>query len=749
MQIGGMSISGLISDLDVSGIITQLGQIRRRPVALLQQRQTQEAAKLTALSQLSARVLALSTACAGLRDGSGFAQVSAKSSGGEVAVSARAGAAPGSYRVSVQQLAQAHKVSSGTVVSADAALGLSGQFILGGRVITVAATDTLRDLRDSINAAGAGASASIVRVSDSDHRLVLSSLSTGSAGALELVDTSATGILEGLGLQAAGSSVQHALADGAAGDWLADRLSPVGQALGLTSAPAGSVQVNGVAVAIDLATDSLEAIAAALDAIEGVGASVAIDSLDGVARYRLEVTGEGAAPVFADECNVLVTLGLLGKSYAHEIDAAQDAQFTIDGAAMTRSSNAVDDALEGVRLQLVRATDAAGVTVTVSRDAAAAVSAVESLVQRYNSVVELIDAHQDFDAESGQGGLFFGSPAILSLEADLRRQVSGLVNALGGELSRAAQVGLSTDASDRLVFDSARFLAALQSDPVGVTRLFGTATECSDPAVAVLDCGAATRDSGATGWAVEITRPATRATTVSAYLAGGITRDEVLTVNGRQVALTAGMSLQDAADRLNALFVAQGLALSAAADEGRLSITHESWGAAGEIRIASSLDDGCGGTDLGGAVAGEVATVRGQDVAGTVNGEACSGRGRLLTGLAGNASTAGLTLQVSAEGAGAHGVVRVSKGIAARLMDFAGAVTAANTGSLTRAAAGVSSAIAAIDGQIADIEAEVDRYIAKLQADFAVMEMKMAQSSTLLQWLQQQAQLLPGMRRND
>lgn len=749
MQVGSMSITGLISELDVDSIITQLGQIRRRPVALLEERQTQEATRLTALSQLSARVLALSTACAGLQDGSSFAQVSATSSGSAVVVSAGVGAAPGSYRVSVEQLAQAHKVSSGTVVSADEALGLSGEFMLGGRVITVAATDTLRDLRDRINAAGAAASASIVRVSESDQRLVLSSLSTGSAGILELVDANAAGILESLGLQAAGPSLKHALADGAASDWLADKLAPVGAALGLTSAPAGSVQVNGVEIALDLAADSLEEIAAALNAVEGVSATVAIDSADGVPRYRLEVTGEGAAPAFVDDRNVLVTLGLLGKSYAHEIDAAQDAQFTIDGAAMTRSSNAVDDALEGVLLQLVSETDAAGVGVIVSRDLSAAVSAVESLVQRYNSVVEMIDAHQDFDADSGQGGLFFGSPAILSLETDLRRQISGLVSTLGGELSRAAQVGLTTDGSDRLVFDSASLLAALQSDPVGVARLFGTASEGTDPGVTVLECGATTRDSGADGWAVEITRPATRATAVSAVLTGGITRDEVLTVNGRQVALTAGMSLQDAADRLNALFAAQGLAMAATADADRLTITHESWGAAGEIRIASSLDDGCGGTDLGGTVAGEVATVRGQDVAGTVNGEACSGRGRLLTGLAGNATTAGLTLQVSADSAGAHGVVRVSKGIAARLMDFAGTVTAANTGSLTRAAEGVTSAIEAIDEQIADIEAEVDRYIAKLQADFAVMEMKMAQSSTLLQWLQQQAQLLPGMRRDD
>ncbi len=96
---------------------------------------------------------------------------------------------------------------------------------------------------------------------------------------------------------------------------------------------------------------------------------------------------------------------------------------------------------------------------------------------------------------------------------------------------------------------------------------------------------------------------------------------------------------------------------------------------------------------------------------------------------------------MTAEAVGSAGTVRLSKGISARLTDLIESVTG-ERGSLTRAAEGVTADIAAIDEQIAGIEAEVDRYIAKLQIDFAVMEAKMAESSTLLKWMESQMDYL-------
>jgi len=750
MDIGTVSMTGLVSNLDVDSIITELAQIRRRPVQLLLQRQSNCAGKLTAFQQLNARVLGLSTACAALRDGASFRQVTASTSDASaVLVTASAGAPVGRYEISVQQLAQNHKVSSGTIAAADEALGLSGDILVGRKAVGISTSDTLQDIRDAINAAGAGATASILTVSDSDHRLVITGLASGADGALDLIDANASDLLEALDLQGAATSVKHAIADGAAGDWMSDKLTAVGDVLGLTSAPAGTVQVNGVDVVIDLSADSLQDIASAIDALDGVSATVTSQDVDGEISYRLEIVGDAGQPTFGDDGNVLVTLGVLQKSFAHEVDAAQNANFTIDGTAMTRSSNAVDDALANVQLQLLDVTGGSDVTVTIQRNPAATASAVESFVTYYNSVIDLINANQDFDTDTEQGGAFFGTPAILNLEADLRRQISALVDTMGGDLTLARQIGLSTDADDRLVFDSSAFQTALESNPVGVERLFGVVTDASEAEIEVYGYSSATRDSGSAGYAVEITQVATRGTATSASLPGGITLDETLTIGGTQVTLTAGMSVQDAADLLNSLFSAQHMSMSASVAGDTLQIVHDLWGDAQQIEISSSLDDGAGGTDLGGATAGEAATYDGQDVAGTINGESCTGQGTLLIADDGNASTAGLTLRVTSEDTGGKGVVRVSKGIAARMTDFIAAATDADTGSLTRASEGIATEIEAIDDQIAKLEADVDRYIADLQIDFAVMEAKMAQSTTLLNWMETQVEQLSGWQQWD
>ncbi|HUS81431.1 MAG TPA: flagellar filament capping protein FliD [Armatimonadota bacterium] len=741
MDVGAITVTGLVSDLDIAQIITQLAQIRQRPINLLIQRQESYAQNLTVFGQLTAKVMALGTVATGLSDGGAFAQVAVTSSDtSSVVATGSSGAAPGQYQVQVVHLAQNHKISSGSVSASDEALGYDGEVLVNGAVISIAASDTLEDIRDAINAAGAGATASILTISDTDHRLIVRSNSSGADAALQLADASSADILEGLGLVTGSTSVKTPITDGAASVSLSDRLTAVGGLLGLSDPPAGTVQINGQDVAIDLASNSLQDIADAIDALDGVSATVASS---GGTSWRIEITGEAGTPTFSDSNNVLVALGVLAKDLAHEVDAAQDAELKIDGVTLTRSSNAVDDAIENVQLQLLAETGESAVRVNVARNLDATVAEVETFVSRYNDVIAFINTNQEFDSETGEGGAFLGNLAVVNLESSLRAQVTGLVNALGQSLQLASQVGITTDQQDRLVLSSSQLRSALQSDPVGVERLFGKATATTSAQVQYYSSTAATSDSGPDGWAVNITQAAERATALSASLPGGITVDEMLTIGGKSVALTAGMSLDDAADLLNSLFTAQHLSLEAGVVGDRLQIQHELWGASHGAVITSSLDDGSGGTDLGGATAGVAQNYVGEDVAGTIGDMSCTGKGRLLTAAQGTAA-AGLTLLVTAETAGDLGVVRVSKGIASRLADYISAATDAKTGSLTRAAEGITAEIEAIDEEIAHLDDEVNRYIQKLQLDFARMEMQMSQSKSLMDWMTLQIDYLPG-----
>lgn len=744
MGVGAITITGLASDLDISGIITQLAAIKQRPIDLLASQQSTYSANLTVFQQLSAKVLGLSAMVSGLANGAAFQQVSVSSSSSDhVVATGVSGAAAGNYDIEISQLATNHKISSGVVATSDEALGYEGEILVNGSVVSLGAADTLEDLRDAINSAVAGVSASILTVSDTDHRLLVQSLTTGESGALALVDANGSDILEGLGLQTGATAIEHAITDGAASDDFSDKFTAVGSVIGLAGTVAGSVQVNGTNVAIDLAADSLTDIATAIDAVADVSASV-VWTDDG---YRLEIVGTAGAPTFTDDGNALVTLGVLGKSIANEVEAAQDAQFTIDGVAMTRSTNAVDDAIAGVQLQMVAVTAGTPTQVSVSWNVNAAVSEVEQMVSYYNSLVSFINTNQEFNTDTETGGAFLGNMAIMNLESALREQVTGLVDTLGGNLLLSSQVGLSTNSSDELVFDSTTFRSALQTNPAGVARLFGEASEATDADVTVATMAASTRDSGADGWAVNITQAAEQATAQSATLAAGITVDETLTIGGVGVTLTAGMSLDDGASLLNSLFAAQHMSIEATVVGDKLQLQHEMWGTSYGIVVTSSLDDGAGGTDLGGATAGVAENYAGQNVAGTIGGEAATGRGRTLTADEGTVA-AGLVLTVSATSAGDQGLVRVSKGIGSRLSSFASAVTDADYGTLTLATNSISSEIEAIDDEIGRLTDSVDRYIEQLQLDFSRMESQMSQSKSLLDWMTMQTDALSSFGRS-
>ena len=152
MNVGNISITGLIArDFDIQEVITQLGQIRSKPIALLQDQQAQHAERLTAYQQLTAATFSMSAAASGLTDGTAFSQVTASSADSSaVLVSASAGAPVGSYEIVVDQLAQSHKIGSSAIASSSEALGYEGEFILNGHAVSIAAEDSLTDIRDAI-----------------------------------------------------------------------------------------------------------------------------------------------------------------------------------------------------------------------------------------------------------------------------------------------------------------------------------------------------------------------------------------------------------------------------------------------------------------------------------------------------------------------------------------------------------------------------------------------------------------------
>ena len=731
---GASSVDGLISGLSTTDIINQLAAIKRQPITRLQTEKTQRQQDLAVYQSLSAQLLGMKSSTDALVEDDTFAaRTGASSDSNTVAVSTTAGSATGSFRVKVESLATTQKIASGTVADPTTALNLSGDIRLNGKTITLKASDTLQNLRDSINDAGAGISASIVKVSATESHLMLTSLNSGAAGAIDAVDSG--GILHSLGLLDGGATVKHAITNGAAGDYLSSRTSAVGTVAGLSSAPSGTVTIGGTQIALDLGSQSLDAISQAINASgAGVTATVATDTSSGTAKYRLELTGTDGSPALTDSSHVLETLGLVKQAATDERTAASDAHLVVDGYDVYRATNDVSDAISGVTLHLLKADPGVAKQVTVSEDDDTTVTAVSDFVSSFNSVMDAINSGEQFDTDTNTGGTFFGDPMISLLQDRLHNAAVAPVPTTSG-VSLMSQIGVTTDEHDHLVLDETKLREALANDPEGVKRLFAVKAQTTSAEVQYVSAGSQTQASDATGYAVNVTAPATQAQALSAHLGGGVTQDETLTINRNCiVTLNAGMTLAQARDAINMILIGNNSPVAASVDGDQLKLLDSRYGSAKTFDVRSSLAKGSGGTDLGGDTAGAARIYAGTNVAGTINGEECEGYGQYLTGKPTAAHVAGLKLLITSATAGDKGTVKVSKGLGSRMDDLTLAATD-TTGTMTSATGAVQADITAIDDEITHLEDGVQTYITDMRTQFDNLETYLGQQKTLSDYM--------------
>lgn len=101
-----------------------------------------------------------------------------------------------------------------------------------------------------------------------------------------------------------------------------------------------------------------------------------------------------------------------------QAQAGADASLTVDGIAVTSSSNTVTNALPGVTFQLLSASPGTDVQVQITNDDSAVTTAITSVVTAYNKVIGDLNT-QEANSSSGTPEPLFGSPTIASLQQSL------------------------------------------------------------------------------------------------------------------------------------------------------------------------------------------------------------------------------------------------------------------------------------------------------------------------------------------
>jgi flagellar hook-associated protein 2 len=218
-----ISSPGIGSGLDVGSIISQLMAIERAPKDKLAADATKTQTQISEVGKITSAVSKLRDLASKLSSSGFWQQTAATSSNASaVSVTSSSSAAASNYAVNVTQLAKSQSVVAGTTFTSATAFVGTGTLTLdmgswdatqttftprdppAAASLAIEATDTVESLRDKINAAGLGVTASIL-TDASGARLVMRSKETGAVNGFAVGVTGATGDLASLAYPASGT----------------------------------------------------------------------------------------------------------------------------------------------------------------------------------------------------------------------------------------------------------------------------------------------------------------------------------------------------------------------------------------------------------------------------------------------------------------------------------------------------------------------------------------------------------------
>jgi len=384
--MASISSPGIGSGLDINGIISKLMSVESRPLTQFATKEASFQAKLTAFGSLKGALSSLQTAAQALTKTDNFTGMSASSSDSTLfSASATSSASAGSYDLSVTSIAKAHtlrtNVDYGTSTFSSGTLRIK----VGSAAavdITLSSASTLSQVRQAINDAKAGVTATIINDGTAD-RLVLTSNTTGSDGAIDFTAPTTNG-------------------------------DPASRPLG------------------DL-----------------VGANTV------------------------------------------DVQAAKNASFTLNGITLTRSSNTIENAVDGVTLKLLKEpvdqtppiTPLTG-KLTVAQNTGTVTNAVNAFVKAYNDVFSALKSSTAYDAENKRAAILTGDSTARSIQAQLSSLVGTSVSGITGGISRLSDIGITVQKNGTLSVDSGKLTAAI-ADPEKDVASFFTQTNSGNEGIAV------------------------------------------------------------------------------------------------------------------------------------------------------------------------------------------------------------------------------------------------------------------------
>ncbi len=490
----------------------------------------------------------------------------------------------------------------------------------------------------------------------------------------------------------------------------------------------------------------------------GVNASIVNDGSGYKLVYSSKNTGtQSTMKVQASDAalNGVATHDAAGASTGQltEVQAAKDAKFLLDGIQVTKQSNTVTDAIDGVTLTLKKAQEEgkdSAVRLSVSKDTSGIKESLEELVKGYNDLMKTLKdvSGVNLDAtvkpgEARPAGILNGASIIRAIQSQVRSAFNQTSDN-GGAFKLASEFGLTFNADGTMKLDDKVLDKALEKNADDIAKFFATDAVTSDAGISYVGGSSKTQPGE---YEIVITQLLNGTKEAgdkpSSLTVDASNKDFTIKVDGKEVTVSLAEKTYGSAAELaheiesgiNGKLGKDGkVSVIVDPDSGKLAIQSAKTGKESSVELVSGLE--FAGFTAGAGIPG------GDSVAGTIGGHPAKGDGNKLVGAVGS-PVEGLTISVSGGMTGNRGTISFTKGFAFDLdQTLEGLVK--KDGAIDAFSNGLSESAKGLTKQQEQLERRLIETEKRYRAQFSAMDALLAQYNNMSNFLTQQLAGLSG-----
>lgn len=719
-SVGGFSFSEITDGLSkerLDKVIEKMLTRESNEIKRTEEKQKNIQTKMDLYNQLNTQLTNYSTAAGALATPSTFSMVQSSSTNTlSATLTPSSNAIPGQYSLVLNQLAQAQKIASAAQQDPTTPLNLNGTLVINEQAIQINSSDNLTQIAFKINSTNnAGVTANVINGGSGQTYLTIGSSQTGLLpGPLNTSLTNVIQIVDLVGNVASslnlvqGTPNARNVPSSATNSVLSSNFStstlPIGSLMGSTNLPSGNITINGVNVSVNMNANTLQDVVNSINSAgAGVTASIiqtitypngVVSPNNQVISYAIQIiNGTSSAPTLADPNNILAGLGVLQANYGNQVVAAQNATYTLDGIALSSPTNTVENVIPGSTLNLLlpnaqTVPSSTNVVLTLSSNYNEIQQVIQNFQTSYNAVVDFIQKNSTYDNENYKAGALFHDFTATQIQSQMSTFIFNTPPNLTGVYQNLTQIGFSFGSNGQLNLNTSLLNQALTTDLESVAELFMATGRGSNDFLSYVSANQYTQSSGLSGYAVDISQPATEAVFIAGTAQTNANpSNETLSFSGNlfgspgySLVLNVNNTISQTITQINTDATLQGLVV-AANNGGFLQIQSKFFGSAGNFTVVSDLTAANNNSGIG--TGGSGTYTAGLDIAGTINGEPTTGYGQFLYGNSGNPNTTGLGVTYIGTATGIVGQIFFTNGVGAGMQNLLESFTDSFNGFLT------------------------------------------------------------------